>query len=291
MGHSAFHIDPPHRHRPVQPVHRQAAPVRRRRGAGPGRRPLAAPGHVGLPRPQVADADARVLERLGDHLPLVPRGYYITGDLVYTDDEGYYYHMDRAADSVDLGGGRFLYTALSEERILAACPDVADCTVIAVRDGGTVVTDVMLLLAADADRRRPGPRGTGTRRARPGRGRHRPARHRRSTTPTCPPAPPARSANSCCARGTSPTARRPGGGVMSRRDNGVVITGIGLFTPVGRTPRRVFDALCDGTLRPGQAARGPSRVRHPGGRRHRAARSTRPRWSRRRRSGPSTGTS
>lgn len=74
-------------------------------------------------------------------------GYYLTGDLMYRDEQGYYYHVDRAADSVGLGGGRRLYTALSEERILARCPDVRDCTVVAAaEDDGRVVTDVLLLL-------------------------------------------------------------------------------------------------------------------------------------------------
>jgi acyl-coenzyme A synthetase/AMP-(fatty) acid ligase len=59
--------------------------------------------------------------------------------------------MDRLVDSVDLGDGKRLYTAMSEERILAACPDVVDCTVSAVREDGRVVTDVMLQLTRDAD--------------------------------------------------------------------------------------------------------------------------------------------
>ncbi len=79
------------------------------------------------------------------------RGYFLTGDLVYRDAEGYYYHLDRKADSVDLGGGAWLYTAACEERILVACPDVLDCTVVAVRDGDRVVTDVLLQLEAGAD--------------------------------------------------------------------------------------------------------------------------------------------
>ncbi len=79
------------------------------------------------------------------------RGFFLTGDLVYRDDEGYYYHVDRAADAVDLGAGKWLYTAMSEERILAACPDVLDCTVSAVAQDGGVVSDVMLVLTADAD--------------------------------------------------------------------------------------------------------------------------------------------
>ncbi|GAA2797545.1 class I adenylate-forming enzyme family protein [Kitasatospora sp. CM 4170] len=79
------------------------------------------------------------------------RGRFLTGDLMYRDEEGYYYHVDRAVDSVELGDGRRLFTAMSEERVLAACPDVADCTVVAVRDGEQVVTDVLLILSADAD--------------------------------------------------------------------------------------------------------------------------------------------
>ncbi|WP_033217451.1 class I adenylate-forming enzyme family protein [Kitasatospora phosalacinea] len=81
------------------------------------------------------------------------RDYFLTGDLMYRDEDGYYYHVDRAVDSVDLGGGRRLHTAASEERVLAACPDVHDCTVVAFRDGGRTVADVLLQLdpAADQD--------------------------------------------------------------------------------------------------------------------------------------------
>lgn len=79
-------------------------------------------------------------------------GYYLTGDLMYRDEDGYFYHVDRASDAVDLGDGNWLYTALSEERILKHCPDVRDCTVLAARgDDGKLVTEVLLLLAADAD--------------------------------------------------------------------------------------------------------------------------------------------
>jgi acyl-coenzyme A synthetase/AMP-(fatty) acid ligase len=79
------------------------------------------------------------------------RGYFLTGDLMYRDEEGYFYHVDRLVDSVELGDGRRLYTAQSEESILAACPDVADCTVVAVTEDGTVVADVLLQLDATAD--------------------------------------------------------------------------------------------------------------------------------------------
>jgi acyl-coenzyme A synthetase/AMP-(fatty) acid ligase len=79
-------------------------------------------------------------------------GYYLTGDLMYRDEDGYFYHLDRASDAVDLGDGHWLYTAQSEERILKHCPDVRDCTVLAARaDDGRLVAEVLLLLAADAD--------------------------------------------------------------------------------------------------------------------------------------------
>jgi len=105
-------------------------------------------GHVGLKSPTLA------LGYWNDSVNTYRyryRGYYLTGDLMYRDSDGYYYHVDRAADSVDLGGGNWLYTALSEERILVRCPDVRDCTVVAGMADGKVVTDVLLLLDAKAD--------------------------------------------------------------------------------------------------------------------------------------------
>jgi acyl-coenzyme A synthetase/AMP-(fatty) acid ligase len=79
-------------------------------------------------------------------------GYYLTGDLMYRDEDGYFYHVDRASDAVELGDGNWLYTALSEERILKQCPDVRDCTVLAARrDDGRLVIEVLLVLVTDAD--------------------------------------------------------------------------------------------------------------------------------------------
>jgi acyl-coenzyme A synthetase/AMP-(fatty) acid ligase len=79
-------------------------------------------------------------------------GYYLTGDLMYQDQDGYFYHLDRVSDAVDLGEGNWLYTALTEERILKNCPDIRDCTVLAGRaDDGTMILDVLLVIASDAD--------------------------------------------------------------------------------------------------------------------------------------------
>jgi acyl-coenzyme A synthetase/AMP-(fatty) acid ligase len=105
-------------------------------------------GHFGLKTPTLApgywnDSVNTYRTRLN--------GYYLTGDLLYRDDEGYYYHVDRAVDAVDLGGGDWLYTAMSEERILNSCPDVRDCTVVAATVDGRVRTDVLLSLHASAD--------------------------------------------------------------------------------------------------------------------------------------------
>jgi 3-aminoavenalumate diazotase len=115
--------------------------------------PVGEVGHVGLKSPTLALGywnDSVNTYRYRYH------GYYLTGDLMYRDSEGYYYHVDRAVDSVDLGDGNWLYTAMSEERILVRCPDVRDCTVVAgpVAEGaagGAIVTDVLLLLDAGAD--------------------------------------------------------------------------------------------------------------------------------------------
>ena len=110
--------------------------------------PVGAVGHVGLRSPTLAlgywnDSVNTYRTRFA--------GYYLTGDLMYRDEEDYYYHVDRAVDAVELGGGDWLYTAQAEERILVRCPEVRDCTVVAGRDEALPVTDVLLILGAGAD--------------------------------------------------------------------------------------------------------------------------------------------
>ncbi len=70
---------------------------------------------------------------------------------MYRDEAGYYYHVDRAVDAVDLGDGNWLYTAMTEERILRGLPDVRDCAVVSARSDDGVVTDVLLALHESAD--------------------------------------------------------------------------------------------------------------------------------------------
>jgi acyl-coenzyme A synthetase/AMP-(fatty) acid ligase len=78
-------------------------------------------------------------------------GWSLYGDLVYRTEDGSFYHMDRATDAGDVGDGRQVYTALSEERVLAAMPEVIDCTAVVIAENGTVVTDFLLELDPDAD--------------------------------------------------------------------------------------------------------------------------------------------
>jgi acyl-coenzyme A synthetase/AMP-(fatty) acid ligase len=151
MGHSAFHIT----HRSdtnrygrcvgVPHVFAEVALLDLKTGTEV---PVGQVGHFGLKSPTLApgywnDSVNTYRNRF--------QGYYLTGDLMYRDEQGYYYHVDRAVDAIDLGGGNWLYTAMSEERILRACPDVRDCTVVSANTGTGVVTDVLLALHAGAD--------------------------------------------------------------------------------------------------------------------------------------------
>lgn len=151
MGHSAFHIT----HRPETERYGRCvgvphvfADVKLLDVTTGEEVPVGEVGHFGLKSPTLApgywnDHVNTYRNRLG--------GYYLTGDLMFRDEEGYYYHVDRAVDSIDLGNGNWLYTAMSEEKILKAIPEVRDCTVVSVPTDGGVVTDVLLSLHADAD--------------------------------------------------------------------------------------------------------------------------------------------
>ncbi|MFC1433742.1 class I adenylate-forming enzyme family protein [Streptacidiphilus sp. N1-3] len=151
MGHSAFHIThsgSTERYGRCVGVPHSFAQVALLDTATGREVPVGQVGHFGLKAPTLApgywnDTGATYRTRLN--------GYYLTGDLLYRDEEGYYFHVDRAVDAVDLGGGEWLYTAMSEERILTACPDVHDCTVVSLEVDGRVVTDVLLALHGSAD--------------------------------------------------------------------------------------------------------------------------------------------
>ncbi|MGH3757435.1 class I adenylate-forming enzyme family protein [Actinophytocola sp.] len=79
-------------------------------------------------------------------------GWVLTGDVVYQDEDGYFYHLDRSTDAVSTPDGTGLYTAVIEECVLASCPDVLDCTAVASVHDGRPVVEVLLRLTTDADR-------------------------------------------------------------------------------------------------------------------------------------------
>jgi acyl-coenzyme A synthetase/AMP-(fatty) acid ligase len=62
-------------------------------------------------------------------------GYWLTGDLVFRDESGLYYHVDRTPDRT-LIANRALYSCQLEELVLKHLPEVFDCTIVCVSDPG-----------------------------------------------------------------------------------------------------------------------------------------------------------
>ncbi|GGV87214.1 hypothetical protein GCM10015535_36480 [Streptomyces gelaticus] len=59
-------------------------------------------------------------------------GYWLTGDVARTDEEGNFYHLDRTVDVIDTEDGP-VYSLPAEEVLLADCGDlVQDCAVVGV---------------------------------------------------------------------------------------------------------------------------------------------------------------
>jgi acyl-coenzyme A synthetase/AMP-(fatty) acid ligase len=62
-------------------------------------------------------------------------GYWLTGDLSMQDEDGNFYHLDRAPDAIRTAAGLVLSTR-TEELLLRELPELADCTVVAVAPDG-----------------------------------------------------------------------------------------------------------------------------------------------------------
>jgi acyl-CoA synthetase (AMP-forming)/AMP-acid ligase II len=56
-------------------------------------------------------------------------GYWLTGDLVYKDRLGCFFHVDRTTDAIRTAEG-MLYSLQTEELVLKLCPELLDCTVL-----------------------------------------------------------------------------------------------------------------------------------------------------------------
>lgn len=85
-------------------------------------------------------------------------GYWLTGDLGYRDEDGTFYHLDRAPDAIRTPAG-LVFSTRTEELLLRELPELDDCTVVAVApegvradwDGdGTADAYVLLQVRADA---------------------------------------------------------------------------------------------------------------------------------------------
>ncbi|MFF8608449.1 class I adenylate-forming enzyme family protein [Streptomyces sp. NPDC015346] len=58
-------------------------------------------------------------------------GYWLTGDIVYQDRDGRFFHVDRVPDVIHTARGP-VYSLPMEEAVMTGCPEVADCAVVAV---------------------------------------------------------------------------------------------------------------------------------------------------------------
>ena len=57
-------------------------------------------------------------------------GYWLTGDLVFFDEDGFYYHVDRDTDAIRTKQGT-LYSCAAEEWLLSRMPEVFEVSVVA----------------------------------------------------------------------------------------------------------------------------------------------------------------
>ncbi|WP_405818869.1 acyl--CoA ligase [Streptomyces sp. NBC_01390] len=62
-------------------------------------------------------------------------GYWLTGDLAHQDENGNFYHLDRAPDAIRTPAG-VVFSTRTEELLLRELPELADCTVVGVADNG-----------------------------------------------------------------------------------------------------------------------------------------------------------
>lgn len=57
------------------------------------------------------------------------QGYFLTGDLAYYDEEGYFYHVDRIPDVIHTSRGP-VYSLQTEEYLMSQFPFIIDCSVV-----------------------------------------------------------------------------------------------------------------------------------------------------------------
>ncbi|WP_329274454.1 class I adenylate-forming enzyme family protein [Streptomyces sp. NBC_01451] len=62
-------------------------------------------------------------------------GYWLTGDLAHQDEDGNFYHLDRAPDAIRTPDG-VVFSTRTEELLLRELPELADCTVVGGAEDG-----------------------------------------------------------------------------------------------------------------------------------------------------------
>ena len=88
-------------------------------------------GRLGVRAPSVTtgywnDSALTAKSRLG--------GFFLTGDLAYTDDGGRFFHVDRTPDAINTAAG-LVYSLWSEERLLTGVGAISDVAVVGRPDG------------------------------------------------------------------------------------------------------------------------------------------------------------
>ncbi|MFJ7906436.1 class I adenylate-forming enzyme family protein [Kitasatospora sp. NPDC096204] len=79
------------------------------------------------------------------------RGYWLTGDFAFRDEDGRFYHVDRTTDAITTSRGT-VYSTQTEELILRNFPGLQDCSLVKSEDTGELVLAVELAdPAADLD--------------------------------------------------------------------------------------------------------------------------------------------
>jgi acyl-coenzyme A synthetase/AMP-(fatty) acid ligase len=94
--------------------------------------PPGVPGRVGVRSPTLTPGywnDSLTFHRLR------LGGYWLTGDLAYRDEEGRFYHLDRAPDAIRTAAG-IVFSTRTEELLLRELPGLDDCTVVAAAPEG-----------------------------------------------------------------------------------------------------------------------------------------------------------
>lgn len=83
---------------------------------------------------------------VGQPSPFMEGGWYPTGDIMYQDEEGYFYYCARSKDMIK-SGGENVYAIEVECAITRENPDISECAVVGLPDEewGEIVAAAVVL--------------------------------------------------------------------------------------------------------------------------------------------------